>query len=312
MLSGLSFVVGNLLLSYIIGTDALWTILRDPPSKHATGLVFMILFSLLFYAIFARFREQACTFICPYGRFQSALLDENTVVVAYDTRRGEKRGPWHREQGPAERQSEGLGDCINCRQCVAVCPTGIDIRDGVQMECIHCTACMDACDGIMEKIGRPKGLVRYGSLHGIRDGAPLRVTPRMIGYLALLSALGGLLAFLVFTRADVETLLLRAPGAMYQTLPDGRLSNLYTVKVVNKTSHDMPIEFRLLHRDGRIRVAGGDRFVVPKEKLGERSLLIDLDPAQTRGRNTPLEIGVYSGDRLIETVQTVFVGPGVR
>jgi polyferredoxin len=309
---GLSFVVGNLLLSYIIGTDALWTILRDPPSKHATGLVFMILFSLLFYAIFARFREQACTFICPYGRFQSALLDENTVVVAYDTRRGEKRGPWHREQGPDERHSEGLGDCINCRQCVAVCPTGIDIRDGVQMECIHCTACMDACDGIMEKIGRPKGLVRYGSLHGIRDGAPLRVTPRMIGYLALLSALGGLLAFLVFTRADVETLLLRAPGAMYQALPDGRLSNLYTVKVVNKTSHDMPIEFRLLHRDGRIRVAGGDRFVVPKEKLGERPLLIDLDPAQTRGRNTPLEIGVYSGDRLIETVQTVFVGPGVR
>lgn len=306
----LSFVVGNTLLSYIVGSDALTHIVRDDPRNHVTGLAFMFLFSLIFYGIFARFREQACTFICPYGRFQSALLDENTIVVAYDNKRGEKRGPWHRDQSAVERQAEGVGDCVNCRQCVAVCPTGIDIRDGVQMECVNCTACIDACDSIMDKIGKPRGLVRYASHNGIEHGQSLRVTPRMIGYSFLLTALGALLVFLVFTRSDVQTLLLRAPGALFQELPNGRLSNLYTVKVVNKTSHDIPVEFRLEHLDGRIRLMGGQSWVVPREKLGERSILVEMETNHLSGRHTPLEIGVYSNGRRIETVKSVFVGPG--
>jgi cytochrome c oxidase accessory protein FixG len=307
---GLSFVVGNTLLSYIIGSDELLHIIRDDPRAHVTGLTFMFLFSLLFYGIFARFREQACTFICPYGRFQSALLDENTIVVAYDNKRGEGRAALKKGQDVASRKSEGLGDCINCRQCVAVCPTGIDIRNGVQMECVNCTACIDACDSIMDKIGRPRGLVRYASLNGIQNQEPLRVTPRMIGYSVLLTALGCLLAFLVFTRSDVETLLLRAPGGLFQHQAGGRLSNLYTVKVVNKTSHDIPVEFRLQNVEGKIQVMGGEGWVVPKEKLGERSILVEMDPKQLAGRRTPLEIGVYSNGRLLETVNSVFVGPG--
>ena len=307
---GLSFVVGNTLLSYIIGSDALLHIIRDAPRNHITGLTFMVLFSLLFYAIFARFREQACTFICPYGRFQSALLDENTIVVAYDNQRGEGRGPWKKGQDAAIRKAEGLGDCVNCRQCVAVCPTGIDIRNGVQMECVNCTACVDACDSVMDKVGLPRGLVRYASLNGIEKNEPLRITPRMIGYSVLVTALGCLLAFLVFTRSDVETLLLRAPGGLFQQQAGGRLSNLYTVKVVNKTSHDIPVQFRLMNVDGRIQLMGGESWTVPKEKLGERSILVEMEAGQLAGRHTPLEIGVYSNGRLLETVKSVFAGPG--
>jgi cytochrome c oxidase accessory protein FixG len=304
----LSFVIGNTLLSYIIGSDALIHIIRDDPQGHLGGLTSMVLFTLLFYAIFARFREQACTFICPYGRFQSALLDENTMVVAYDQKRGEKRGPWKRDQRLELRLEEGLGDCVNCRQCVAVCPTGIDIRNGIQMECVHCTACIDACDNVMDKIGRPRGLIRYASLNGIEKGQPLRFTARMKLYATMLMALIGLFLFLVFTRSDVETMLLRAPGALYQPTADGHISNLYTLKVVNKTSRDIPLELRLENFTGKITIMGR-AFSVPKEQLGQSSVLVELDRTQLTGATTPLKVGVYSQGKLLETVETVFVGP---
>ena len=202
---GLSFIIGNTLLAYIIGTEQLFQIVTDNPAKHLHGLTAMILFTLVFYAIFARFREQACTFICPYGRLQSTLLDENTIVVAYDYKRGEKRGPLHRGQSVEQRQAAGSGDCIACHQCVAVCPTGIDIRNGTQMECVHCTACIDACDAVMDKIGRPRGLIRYASLNGIERGERLKVTPRLVGYTVVLLALGvvlGIPALHALGRAD--------------------------------------------------------------------------------------------------------------
>ena len=306
---GLSFVVGNTLLAYIIGTEALFQIITDDPRQHLTGLTFMVLFTLIFYGIFARFREQACTFICPYGRFQSALLDENTMVVAYDHKRGEQRGPWKRDQRLELRQAEGLGDCVNCRQCVAVCPTGIDIRNGVQMECVHCTACIDACDTVMDKVGRPRGLIRYASLNGIEHGQPLRFTARMKLYATVLTGLVSLFLVLVFTRADVETMFLRAPGSLFQTAADGRISNLYTVKVVNKTGKDLPLKFRLDDIDGQVSIMGAAEFVVPQQQLRQASVLIGLQPSQLKGPNTPLTIGVYSGDRRIETVKTSFVGP---
>ncbi len=306
---GLSFLVGNTLLSYIIGLDPLLRIITDNPANHLVGLGFMTAFTLLFYGIFARFREQACTFICPYGRFQSALLDENSMIVAYDHKRGEKRGAWKREQVIELRREQGQGDCVNCRQCVAVCPTGIDIRNGLQMECVNCTACMDACDNVMDKIGRPKGLIRYASLNGIEKGEPLRYTPRMKLYTGMLTGLITLFLILVFTRAEVETLFLRAPGALFQAAPDGRISNLYTAKVVNKTNHDLPLQFRLLNSGGKVTVLGAANFVAPKEKVTQTSVLIELAPEDRKGPTTKLQVGVYSGDKLIETVDTAFIGP---
>ena len=305
---GLSFAIGNTLLAYIIGSEQLLRIQLDDPRNHVVGLTFMTLFSLLFYAIFARFREQACTFICPYGRFQSALLDENTLLVAYDHKRGETRAPLHRGQTFEQRQAEGKGDCVNCRACVAVCPTGIDIRNGVQMECVNCTACMDACDAIMDKIGRPRGLVRYASLNNIAHGTPQRFTPRMALYAAVLTGLITLFLYLVFTRSDVETTLLRAPGSLFQVTADGKIENLYTVKVVNKTMHDIPVELRLEGTPGKVRVMGGD-FTVPAAKLAQTSVLIELEPKQLTGASTKLKLGVYSQGKLLETVHTAFVGP---
>ena len=305
----LSFAVGNVLLSYIIGWRELYQIITDPPARHLTGLGFMIAFSLLFYGIFARFREQACTFICPYGRLQSLLLDENSIVVAYDHKRGEQRGPLRRAQTFGERRYAGLGDCVACNQCVAVCPTGIDIRDGTQMECVHCTACMDACDAVMAKTGSQRGLIRYASLNGIERGQPLRFTPRLAGYLVVLAVLGTVLGLMLYLRSDVEATVLRAPGSLFQQMPDGHFSNLYTVRVVNKTSREMPVELRLENPAGSLSVMGQGNIAVAPQKASENSVLIELDPAAMKSGATPLVIGVYAEGNKLETLKTAFIGP---
>lgn len=305
---GLSFVIGNTLLAYIIGSDALLEIVTDNPANHITGLTFMCLFTLIFYSIFARFREQACTFICPYGRFQSTLLDENSIVVAYDYKRGEGRGKLHRNQSQEERQAAGKGDCIDCFQCVAVCPTGIDIRNGTQMECVNCTACIDACDNVMTKISRPRGLVRFASLNGIEKGERLRVTPRIIGYCAILTLLGIGLVTLLLTRSDVDTALLRAPGGLFQRTQDGKISNLYLLKLTNKTHHDLPVELRLENLEGKLTIFGG-QSVIPREQQIESSVLIEIAPELLIQRNNTIAVGVYSGDKKLDTVKTTFIGP---
>ncbi|NOS70888.1 MAG: cytochrome c oxidase accessory protein CcoG [Verrucomicrobia bacterium] len=305
----LSFIIGNTLLAYIIGLDALIPIITDDPRQHVTGLVFMILFTLLFFAIFARFREQACTYICPYGRFQSAMLDENTMVVAYDHKRGEKRGRLQRDESLVRRIAGGHGDCIDCHQCVAVCPTGIDIRDGVQMECVHCTACIDACDTVMDKVGSPRGLIRYASLNSIEKGEAFCFTPRMKLYAVVLTGLIALFLTLVFTRSAVEAMFLRAPGSMFMQTTDGKIENLYLLKLVNKTMRDLPVELKLEDSDGQLEVMGEKNLLVPAGKLIETSVLIQLKPAALDGATKKLKVGVYSNGRRMQTVKTVFVGP---
>jgi cytochrome c oxidase accessory protein FixG len=306
----LSFLIGNTLLSYVIGIDALYEIVTDPPQQHLVGLGFMLAFTLVFFLIFTRFREQACTFICPYGRFQSAMLDENSMVVAYDHKRGESRSALKRDESDSERKDAGKGDCISCRQCVNVCPTGIDIRDGLQMECVNCTACIDACDQIMDKVGKARGLIRFASENAIEKGEKQKFTPRMALYGVIIAILISVFLVLVITRADVETMLLRAPGALFQELPDDRIQNLYTIKVINKTSRDIPVTLRLVDAPGEINVMGGE-FSVKKEDLAKTSVLIKLHRQQLTGSKTKLLIGVYENETLLETVKTVFVGPRI-
>jgi cytochrome c oxidase accessory protein FixG len=305
----ISFFVGNVLLAYIIGWRELYQIVTDPPANHVMGLSFMVAFALLFYGIFARFREQACTFICPYGRLQSLLADENTILVAYDHRRGERRAPVRRGQDAAERQRAGLGSCVACNRCVTVCPTGIDIRNGVQMECVQCTACIDACDSVMDKLGTPRGLIRYASINGIERHEPLRFTPRLAAYSVVLTALATVLGLLLCLRSDVEATVLRAPGALFQQMPDGRFSNLYTLRHINKTSCAMPVELRLEDPAGSLKMMGRDNVIVPPEMLSENSVLIELDPAVMKSGATPLVVGVYSDGRRLQTLKTAFIGP---
>jgi cytochrome c oxidase accessory protein FixG len=305
----LSFIIGNTLLAYIIGSDQLFSIVTDDPRQHLTGLAFMVLFTLVFFAIFARFREQACTFICPYGRLQATMLDENSMVIAYDHKRGEKRGKFHRDEPIVHRIAKGFGDCIDCHQCVAVCPTGIDIRNGVQMECVHCTACIDACDSVMDKIAAPRGLIRYASLNSIEKGEPSRFTPRMKLYAVVLTGLIALFLVLVFTRPAVEAILLRAPGSMFMQTGDGRIENLYTLKLVNKTMRDLPVELKLEDIAGTLEIMGDKNLRVAPGKLAETSVLIQLDPQTLTGATTKLKIGVYAEGKKLQTVQTGFVGP---
>jgi cytochrome c oxidase accessory protein FixG len=306
---GLSFVIGNLLLSYIIGIDQLVGIITDSPARHLSGLASLLAFTGVFYAIFARFREQACAFICPYGRFQSTVLDENTIVVAYDCKRGEQRAGLDRRQSPAQRRHAGHGDCVDCGLCVSVCPAGIDIRNGNQMECVNCTACIDACDGVMARMGRPRGLIRYASLNSIERGEPFRITPRMFGYGVVLSVLASLFLFLVLTRPNVEATLLRAPGALFEQLPNGNLVNLYTLQLVNKTSRPIPVDLKLENVPGKLSIMGNPKPVVPAEQLAETSVLIELAPQLLRNGPQKLAVGVYSQGRRLQTVPTTFIGP---
>ena len=304
----LSFIIGNTLLAYITGIDALKQIVTDDPRSHISGLAFMAIFTLIFYGIFARFREQACTFICPYGRLQSTLLDENTIVVAYDYKRGEHRGRYRRSETIQQRSAKQLGDCIDCKNCVTVCPTGIDIRNGTQMECVNCTACIDACDEVMDKIKRPQGLIRFASLNGIEKGQSLQVTPRIIGYCVILLLLGAGLVTMLLTRSDVDATLLRAPGAMFQTSTDGKFSNLYLLKLINKTHRPIPVQLKLDGSPGTLTTLGG-QLDLQAEQQTEASVLIEISPDQLASGNTPLTIGVYSGARKLQSIKTIFVGP---
>ncbi|HET9431576.1 MAG TPA: cytochrome c oxidase accessory protein CcoG, partial [Chitinophagaceae bacterium] len=285
---GLSFIIANFFLAYIIGVDELKKIITEPVGDHLGGLSAILIFSGVFYGVYAWFREQACTVVCPYGRLQSVLLDRNSMIVAYDYKRGEPRAK-HKKIKSAELQA---GDCIDCFQCVKVCPTGIDIRNGTQMECVACTACIDACDKMMDATGKPRGLIRYASENGIATGQKLRYTGRMKFYTILLVVLAGLLTALLVTRKDVDGTIVRAPGMLYQERDEDSISNLYVIKVINKTLEDIPLTLRLENLPGRIIEAEGQGIHVKKEDQGKASFFVVLPRQVISNRKTKLQIGL--------------------
>jgi len=303
----IAFMIGNTFLAYIIGMDELYQIVTDPPHEHLLGLSFMLLFSLTFYGVFARFREQVCTMVCPYGRLQGVMLDSNSIVVAYDNVRGEPRGKYRKD---GERNS--LGDCVDCTLCVQVCPTGIDIRNGTQLECVNCTACIDACNGVMEKLEFPKGLIRFASLNGILNGEKLKVTPRIVLYIVLFTGLIFLLLFLMTNRTQVEATILRTPGVLYQEIDDGILQNLYNVKIINKTFEKFPVSLKLLKpEEGEIYMVTGSELYVEEEALAESAFFVKIPREKVVSQKMPVTIGVYRSGELIEKVNTTFLGPRV-
>ncbi|MDE3249908.1 MAG: cytochrome c oxidase accessory protein CcoG [Bacteroidota bacterium] len=300
----MAFIIANYFLAYIIGTDALLKIVREPVSEHAVGLASILVFSGVFYGVYAYFREQACTVVCPYGRLQSVLLDRNSMIVAYDHKRGEPRGKFKKNQ-----PKNDLGDCIDCFQCVKVCPTGIDIRNGTQMECVGCTACIDACDTMMDATGRPRGLVRYASENGIADGKKLNYTGRMKFYTVVLIILASLLTFLLATRKNVDGTIVRAPGMLYQEHGKDSISNLYTIKIINKTLRDIPLTLKLENAPGQIIEAEGRSIEVKKEGQGKGSFFIVLPNSFVTSRKFSVKVGLYQGNEQITVLQTNFMGP---
>jgi cytochrome c oxidase accessory protein FixG len=302
-----SFVIANFFLAYLVGMDRVIDIVKAPLSETYGTLISLMIFSLVFFFVFAWFREQACLIVCPYGRLQGVMLDRNSIVVAYDYVRGEPRGHINhkKEKDPDQKP---LGDCIDCSLCVKVCPTGIDIRNGTQLECVNCTACIDACDEVMEKTHRPKGLIRYASEAGIANKVPLRFTTRIKAYSFVLSLLIGILVLLLVTRSDVDATILRAGGQIFQEQPDNRISNLYTVSVINKTHEDIPVTFKLEDEDGVIQLVGKP-LTVKKEAKGQTEFFIIRDRSKIVQRKSKIRISVYSGDKKLQTVSTNFLGP---
>ena len=301
----ISFAISNLFLTYIIGTNQWWHIVTDKPENHSGGLSSILIFTVIFYFVYARFREQICTTICPYGRLQGVLLDKNSIVVAYDYLRGEHRG---RIRKGEDRTIIQKGDCIDCYRCVQVCPTGIDIRNGVQLECINCTACIDECNEVMTKIGFSKGLIRYASEENIAQKKSFKWTKKIIGYSVVLVLLIGSLCILLVTRSDLESSILRTPGMLYQDQGNNNYSNLYNLKIINKTHNDIPVHLKLENIKGEIRTVGKELSVKPKS-VAEGAIFIVLNGAEIKKIKTRIEIGVYEGNRLIEKVNTTFVGP---
>jgi len=320
----IAVLISNTFLAYIIGLDEVIKIIQEPISMHTGGFIAMIIFSVVFYVVFARLREQVCTTICPYGRLQGVMLDNRSLVVAYDFVRGEPRGKIQKNkiivQPSAVLANDAedyftsvqnkLGDCIDCKLCIHVCPTGIDIRNGTQLECVNCTACMDACDEVMEKVERPKGLIRLDSIEGIEKGEHKLFTARTMAYSIVLLILIGVEVVLFSLRSDVEVLFLRTGGLLAQEQADGSISNLYNYQMINKTADSLSIEFKMLEPEsGTFEIIGGKKPAVGKNNKSEGAVFIKIPKDKLEGGKNTILIGVYADGKLITKVKTTFFGP---
>lgn len=305
----ISFFIANVFLAYLISSDELFKMIEDGPESHLSTLIALLIFTGVFYFVFVWFREQVCIIACPYGRLQGVLLDNKSINVAYDFVRGEKESGRAKLNKNEDRAASGKGDCIDCHQCVHVCPTGIDIRNGTQLECVNCTACIDECDSIMETVGLPKGLIRYASEDEIEKKSKFQFTARMKGYTAVLVILIGVLTGLLFLRTDVEASILRLPGQLFQHKGDN-ISNVYTFKIINKTNDEFKdIHFKLVGIKGTLNVVGHQDFKVPKQGMNSGTLFIEINQFLLETDKTKLEIEVYNGNEKIETATTNFLSP---
>lgn len=300
-----SFLISNVFLAYLIGGDVLIDHIKEGPVAHMDTFVKLLVFTAIFYFVFAWFREQVCIIACPYGRLQGVLLDNKSIVVAYDHKRGETRQKMRKGEDRAEKE---YGDCVDCKQCVLVCPTGIDIRNGTQLECVNCTACIDACDEIMDKVGFDRGLIRYASENNIEKGEKFSFNARIISYSIVLTLLLGFFVTLLFLRNDVEATVLHLPGQLYFQEGD-TISNVYTYKLINKTNNEYEnLEVRLLSHEGKIELVGG-KISVPKSGLFEGTLFVKIRQENLESAKEKIRIGIYSDGELIEDTSTNFSSP---
>ncbi|OFZ08100.1 MAG: cytochrome c oxidase accessory protein CcoG [Bacteroidetes bacterium RIFCSPHIGHO2_02_FULL_44_7] len=301
----ISFLIANTFLAYIIGSEELWKIQNDPIGVHLGGLIAIFIFTTVFYLVFSLLREQVCTTICPYGRLQGVLLDPNSMVVAYDHKRGEERAKIRKNE---DRKASGKGDCIDCKQCIHVCPTGIDIRNGTQLECVNCTACIDACDHMMEDVGLEKGLIRIVSENGITNGTRFQWTRRVKSYTALLATMIVVLLVLLITRTDFSTKIFRQRGTTYQVGQDGSVSNIFEINLTNKTSNSYTIKLVTDHPDVKIEAINKKMLLKPENILKDRVILtLPLD-AIKHGKEI-ITVRILGNGKEIQTIDVKFIGP---
>ncbi|MFV0305258.1 MAG: cytochrome c oxidase accessory protein CcoG [Moheibacter sp.] len=307
----ISFFVSNIFFAYVVGSDELINIIKEGPIKNLSTFIGLLIFTGLFYFIFAWFREQVCTLVCPYGRLQGVLIDKKTIVVAYDFKRGEGEKGRSKFRKAEDRKTEGKGDCIDCNQCVVVCPTGIDIRHGTQLECINCTACMDACDEVMDKVGFPRGLIRYASEENIETGERFKFTGRMIAYtVVLIGMVIGINAFL-FNRDAVEVKFLHVPGRNYK-IAGNNVSNLYQFTLYNKTNRDLKVNFKLKsHKEGTIRIIDGTTpVIVQGGEIQQGAVEVEIPREELKSyKERVVMIAVDEEGKEMDDYQTSFSAP---
>jgi cytochrome c oxidase accessory protein FixG len=304
----ISLIIAHTVMAYLVGVDQTIAIATSSPLENLAGFTALVVFTAIFYGVYAKFREQACIAVCPYGRLQGVLLTKESIVVAYDWLRGEPRGKLKKNKVEATQ----TGDCIDCHLCVHVCPTGIDIRNGTQLECVNCTACIDACDDVMAKIGKPKGLIRFASYNSIKDGILELINARVISYTVILVALLAGLGFALITRSDVETTVTKVSGTLYQK-DNGFITNLYNIEFVNKTFSELVLELKVEDSESieLVNVAGKP-ILVPAEGFIKGVYFIKIPETQVTKARTVIRLGVYHKGRLVETVKVKFIGPVSR
>jgi cytochrome c oxidase accessory protein FixG len=298
-----SAAITHLFLAYFVSLPEVWEMVRAAPAEHWGAFGFIAVATGLLYFNFAWFREQMCIVLCPYGRIQSALIDDHSLVIGYDVKRGEPRG--HLSQA-------GAGDCVACNRCVHVCPTGIDIRQGLQMECIGCTACIDACDDVMTRLGRPRGLIRYDSQMGFAGRATRWIRPRTILYFFLLLAGAGVTTWALSTVKPAAVGVTRMTGAPY-VVDRASVRNQFLVRLVNKRNTPVTFILRLLGTPEDVRQIGCET-PIEVAPLGEVVQPLILQQARTVYDGPfRFEVGVADAQHRFRLVRQVeFLGPDAR
>lgn len=301
----LSMLLAHTFLAYFVGVEALSRWVRQSPFEHPAPFLVMALTTGLMMFDFSFFREQLCLIACPYGRFQSVLLDRKSLIVAYDVKRGEPRGKLRRNLPIVDAPT---GDCVDCGMCVKTCPTGIDIRNGLQMECIHCTQCMDACDAVMKRVQRQPGLIRYSSQDAIAGKPQRYLRPRVIIYPALLAILLAAFVYNLSMKKSFDVTLLRNYGSPYTVGIDGQIENSLRIKLVNRLESPDEFEIRFLH-PGNVVLDRDAPIVLTGRETRTEPILVTVPREEfTFGRlAAEIEIRSRSGDRRVVTCQ--LLGP---
>jgi cytochrome c oxidase accessory protein FixG len=303
----ISLIITHFMFMYIVGYEEVFRIVSEGPFAHPTNFIVMILLTAAFYFVFAWFREQVCTLVCPYGRLQGVLIDKDTVNVFYDFKRGENRAKWRKGE---DRKAAGKGDCIDCHQCVVVCPTGIDIRDGQQLECVNCTACIDACDEVMEKVGLPKGLIRYATENEIEKETKFKFTGRMKGFALILVLLTGFLGYLLYNRGEMEAKFIKPAGSTF-FVRDGKITNTYNYTFLNKTNEKKVVTIKVIEpKHGEVIYSASSKITVDRDKITKGTVNISFPESEMNLSKQNITIGVYDmSGKLVDSYQTYFEGP---
>lgn len=303
----ISLIITHIMFMYIVGYEEVFNIMQQGPFEKPTNFLVMVLFTAAFYFVFAWFREQVCTMVCPYGRLQGVLIDKETINVLYDYKRGENRSKWKKGE---DRRAAGKGDCIDCKQCVVVCPTGIDIRDGLQMECVNCTACIDACDEVMVKVGLPTGLIRYASEREIEEQAKFKFTTRMKAYTVVLALLTGFLGFLLYNRGEMEAKFLKQPGSSF-FIRDGKITNTYNYTFLNKSNETKTVIIKIIEpKNGEITSSAANRIILKRDAIIKGTVNVSFPESQIKLSKQNLTLGVYDmNGELLDSYTTYFEGP---